>query len=121
MSAFPEPRVWKWRSNSASFANPPAVVMLSMHGDPLNVRRAREAGASAYVVKGSGIIELASAIVEQLKAASGHSRPAHLPPVRYSRNGSARYVDKLPAVRATSRSLLGSGSRCTPSTLTVCI
>ncbi len=53
------------------FSDPPAVVMLSMHGDPLNVRRAREAGASAYVVKGSGIIELASAIVRAAEGGLG--------------------------------------------------
>jgi DNA-binding NarL/FixJ family response regulator len=39
-----------------------AVVVLTMHVSAEHVRLAREAGAAAYVVKGSGISELAEAI-----------------------------------------------------------
>ncbi len=38
------------------------VVVLTMHVSAEHVRRAREAGAGAYVVKGSGVAQLASAI-----------------------------------------------------------
>ncbi|MHB1844176.1 MAG: response regulator [Deltaproteobacteria bacterium] len=41
---------------------PPRVVVLSMHATAEHVRRAREGGAAAYVVKGSGVRELAAAI-----------------------------------------------------------
>jgi DNA-binding NarL/FixJ family response regulator len=42
--------------------NPPAVVVLSMHISPEHLRQAQELGVSAYVVKGTGVSELASAI-----------------------------------------------------------
>ncbi len=45
-----------------ALGDPPAVVMLSMHVSAEHVRLAQEAGAAAYVVKGSGVNELAQAI-----------------------------------------------------------
>jgi DNA-binding NarL/FixJ family response regulator len=54
-----------------TFARPPAVVMLSMHVSPEHIRHAREAGAAAYVVKGSGVAELAEAIGSVAKGALG--------------------------------------------------
>ncbi len=48
------------------------TVVLSMHASAEHVRRAREGGATAYVVKGSGVRELAEAI---RRAAAGGSGP----------------------------------------------
>jgi DNA-binding NarL/FixJ family response regulator len=48
------------------------VVVLTMHVSAEHVRLAREAGAAAYVVKGSGISELADAIS---RVASGGTGP----------------------------------------------
>jgi DNA-binding NarL/FixJ family response regulator len=42
--------------------NPPAIVVLSMHISPEHVRQAQEQGVAAYVVKGTGVSDLASAI-----------------------------------------------------------
>jgi len=50
---------------------PPAVVMLSMHVSAEHVRQARQAGAAAYVVKGSGVGELAQAIGNVALGGSG--------------------------------------------------
>src|SRR5262249_52313928 len=41
--------------------NPPAVVVLSMHISPEHLRQAQELGVSAYVVKGTGVSDLATA------------------------------------------------------------
>jgi DNA-binding NarL/FixJ family response regulator len=54
-----------------ALAKPPAIVMLSMHVSPEHVRRARDVGAAAYVVKGSGVAELAEAIVRVAAGGSG--------------------------------------------------
>ena len=43
-------------------ANPPAVVVLSMHVSPEHLRQADENGVAGYVVKGTGVSELANAI-----------------------------------------------------------
>jgi DNA-binding NarL/FixJ family response regulator len=43
-------------------ASPPAIVVLSMHISTEHVRQAQEQGISAYVVKGTGVSDLASAI-----------------------------------------------------------
>jgi len=51
--------------------HPPAIVMLSMHGNPEIVRRAREVGAAGYVVKGSGVAELAEAIARAVDGDPG--------------------------------------------------
>jgi DNA-binding NarL/FixJ family response regulator len=50
---------------------PPAIVMLSMHVSPEHVRRARDVGAAAYVVKGSGVAELAEAIARVAAGGTG--------------------------------------------------
>jgi len=42
--------------------SPPAIVVLSMHVSPEHLRQAQEQGVSAYVVKGTGVSELAAAI-----------------------------------------------------------
>lgn len=42
--------------------NPPRVVVLSMYHDHIWVKRALEAGASGYVLKGSGVKDVLSAI-----------------------------------------------------------
>lgn len=47
------------------------VVILTMHVSGEHVRRAREAGAGAYVVKGSGVGELAAAIRAVVAGKSG--------------------------------------------------
>lgn len=44
--------------------NPPAVVVLTMHADPMLVQDAFEAGASAYVLKHAAAQELETAVVE---------------------------------------------------------
>lgn len=43
-------------------ASPPAIVVLSMHISPEHLKQAQEQGVSAYVVKGTGVSDLASAI-----------------------------------------------------------
>lgn len=48
-----------------------AVVILTMHVSAEHVRRARAAGAAAYVVKGSGISALAEAIRQVAAGAQG--------------------------------------------------
>jgi DNA-binding NarL/FixJ family response regulator len=58
-------------SNLRKLPFPPAVVMLSMHVSAEHVRQARQAGAAAYVVKGSGVGELAQAIANVAKGGSG--------------------------------------------------
>ncbi len=50
---------------------PPAIVMLSMHASPEHVRQARDVGAAAYVIKGSGVAELAEAIASVAEGGSG--------------------------------------------------
>jgi len=50
---------------------PPAVVMLSMHVSPEHIRHAKEVGAAAYVIKGSGVTELADAIAHVAEGGSG--------------------------------------------------
>ena len=47
------------------------VVILTMHVSPQHVRRAREAGADGYVVKGSGVSALAEAIRQVVAGAAG--------------------------------------------------
>jgi DNA-binding NarL/FixJ family response regulator len=41
---------------------PPAIVVLSMHISPEHLRQAQEQGVAAYVVKGTGVSDLANAI-----------------------------------------------------------
>ena len=50
---------------------PPAIVVLSMHASPEHVRRARDVGAAAYVIKGSGVAELAEAIARVAEGGTG--------------------------------------------------
>ena len=50
---------------------PPAIVILSMHASPEHVRRARDVGAAAYVIKGSGVAELADAIAHVADGGTG--------------------------------------------------
>jgi NarL family two-component system response regulator LiaR len=54
------------------------VVSLTMHVSGEHVRRAREAGADGYVVKGSGVSELAQAI--RIVVAGGEGPFPALPP-----------------------------------------
>jgi NarL family two-component system response regulator LiaR len=54
------------------------VVILTMHVSGEHVRRAREAGADGYVVKGSGVSELAQAI--RIVVAGGEGPFPALPP-----------------------------------------
>jgi DNA-binding NarL/FixJ family response regulator len=49
----------------------PKIVMLSMHVSPEHVRRARDVGAAAYVIKGSGVAELAEAIARVADGGTG--------------------------------------------------
>jgi DNA-binding NarL/FixJ family response regulator len=43
-------------------SNPPAIVVLSMHVSPEHLKQAQEQGVAAYVIKGTGVSDLASAI-----------------------------------------------------------
>ena len=53
------------------------VLVLSMHGDAEHVRRAREAGASGYIVKSAGVGDLIAAIEAVVTTESwvGHEPP----------------------------------------------
>jgi DNA-binding NarL/FixJ family response regulator len=45
-----------------ALANPPLVILLSVHGDAVSRQRGAEAGCDAYVEKGAGWIQLLSVL-----------------------------------------------------------
>jgi len=82
------------------------VIMLSMHTDAVYVRRAFQAGASGYLVKGADVPELALAIKAVMRGESYISPAVSGDVVRRLRRGDAADTTPLESLTPRQREIL---------------